>query len=241
MTSSLPSSPVFERVGLTRGLASEQLGSLARHAVVKTVPRGRAAWWEGESAEDFAFVVQGRFKLSKVGEGGRDTILELVTAGESLCTSVACQAAPYCCSAIALEDSEVLRVPRRSMLDLAGTIPHVALALLAEGACRSNAMCRRIEELAGGRVEQRIAMLLLKLVDRAGRKSTGTAVFVPIPLTRRDIADLCGTTIETAIRVMSRFNKQGVVKTTAKGFVVRDRIDLLQRVRGSAGPLAIAG
>ena len=47
-----------------------------------------------------------------------------------------------------------------------------------------------------------------------------------MPLSRQELADLTGTTIETCIRIMSRWNKDEVVRTEKDGFVVLDRGEL---------------
>jgi len=98
---------------------------------------------------------------------------------------------------------------------------------------RGLGMCRRVEELSGGQVEQRIALLLLKLADKSGVVRPGEGIQIPIRLSRQDLADLCATTVETAIRVMSRLDKDGVVRSTRTGFVVisRDRLDEIARAR----------
>lgn len=83
-------------------------------------------------------------------------------------------------------------------------------------------LTRRIPEVAGGRVETRFAHLFLKLAERMGRPQ-GASVFIPMVLTRQDLADLTGTTIETCIRVMSRWGKEGVVRTEKDGFLLDDR------------------
>jgi CRP/FNR family transcriptional regulator len=64
--------------------------------------------------------------------------------------------------------------------------------------------------------------VLLKMADEMGRPERG-GVFIPMTLSRQELADLTGTTIETAIRVMSRWNKQQVVQTEKEGFLIVDR------------------
>ena len=86
-------------------------------------------------------------------------------------------------------------------------------------------LTRRIPEVAGGRVETRFAHLFLKLADKMGRPGAeGTSI--PMALSRQDLADLTGTTIETCIRIMSRWGKEGRVRTDKDGFVVLDRAEL---------------
>jgi CRP-like cAMP-binding protein len=73
--------------------------------------------------------------------------------------------------------------------------------------------------LTGERVERRIAHILLKLAARAGR-ADAEGIMVSIPLSRQDLADMSGTTLETTIRVMSRFRADGWIKTRRGGYVV---------------------
>jgi CRP-like cAMP-binding protein len=54
-----------------------------------------------------------------------------------------------------------------------------------------------------------------------GQKSAN-GVFIPIALSRQEIADLVGTTVETAIRILSRWQKEGIVETEKKGFRIPD-------------------
>lgn len=84
-------------------------------------------------------------------------------------------------------------------------------------------------EVAGSRVETRFAHLFLKLGDRLGQRQ-GNAILIPLALSRQDLADLTGTTIETAIRVLSRWNKQGVLLTEKDGFLIPDPAALEQLV-----------
>ena len=92
-------------------------------------------------------------------------------------------------------------------------------------------LTRRIPEVAGGRVETRFAHLFLKLADKMGvPRSEGT--FIPMALSRQDLADLTGTTLETCIRLMSRWGKEEVVRTEREGFVVRERRTLEKLAQG---------
>ncbi|HEX9690119.1 MAG TPA: Crp/Fnr family transcriptional regulator, partial [Thermoanaerobaculia bacterium] len=98
--------------------------------------------------------------------------------------------------------------------------PEITRRLLAGLTLRLMALNRRMADMTGS-VEYRIARLLSTLAERVGQKSEH-GVFIPIALSRQDIADLVGTTIETAIRVMSRWQKEGVIETEKKGFRILD-------------------
>ena len=89
----------------------------------------------------------------------------------------------------------------------------------------------RVYPGAGHSYMSRHEGLFATLAERMGQKRAEGSVFVALPLSRQDIADLVGTTIETAIRVMSRWQKEGVVETDKKGFLIRD-----PRARASIAP-----
>jgi CRP/FNR family transcriptional regulator, nitrogen oxide reductase regulator len=206
---------------------------LAASSSRRAVARGERCWAEGTSPEDFTFVARGQVKLVRATESGRDAIVEVVGDGSLLCASVVCAHVPYCCTSVAMEDTEIVAVPRARLLELLERTPAAARGLVEEMGCRAMELCRRVEELSSGQVAQRIAKLLLKLTDRAGVARPGQGTWVAVPLSRQDLADLCGTTLETAIRVMSRLRRQGVVRSSGGGFLVQDRRRLEELVAGA--------
>jgi CRP/FNR family transcriptional regulator len=89
----------------------------------------------------------------------------------------------------------------------------------------------RMRMMISERVERRIAHILLKLAAKFGEE-TAEGWVIRTSLTREDIAELADTTVETAIRVMSRFNKGGLVKTLRGGYVVLLDRAALQKIGG---------
>jgi len=137
-----------------------------------------------------------------------------------------------------LEDqTEILSVERRVVLDMIGREELVASSLVRELAQRTVHLCRRVGELGAGRAEQRIARLLLTLAERSGSPRGEGEIRVAIALSRQDIADLCGTTVETTIRIMSRWTKDGVIAAASHGFIIRDASALRHLLRGAARSL----
>jgi CRP-like cAMP-binding protein len=225
----------FERVPFTRVLAPGERARLQPYARVKAIGAGEGCWSEGQSPEDFAFVIEGRVKLVKTSENGREVILELAGPGQLLCGSTVICYALTCCSSVGMESgAEVLLLPRRDVLELVERSPTAARALMRELTDRGLDLCRRLGELSGGQVEQRIGLLLSKLAEKSGVVRAGEGLHVPIRLSRQDLADLCATTVESAIRVMSRLEKQDVLRTTSDGFLVKDRAALADIARAPA-------
>ncbi len=229
-----------ELVPFLRALAPADLEALRPYARCRTVVRGQRLWGEGDPTEEFTFLAQGRAKLVKASEAGREVIVEMSAPGELLCSSAVCAFTPYCCSALAFEgDAVVVTVPRRDLLGLLERSSGASRAFLREVTGREARLARRVEELAGGQVERRVAMLLLRLAEQTGRPAEdGAGTLIPIQFSRQDLADLVGTTLETAIRVMTRFGREGVVDTLGRGLRVRDRCQLEQIARGVPLPRA---
>jgi CRP/FNR family transcriptional regulator len=141
------------------------------------------------------------------------------------------ESAPFMASAFTLEPTETLRIEQSAFFRLLEQDPAFVRGLLSGLTIRLAELTRRLAELSGARVEARFARLFLKLCDQIGKHERG-GVFVPMPLSRQELADLSGTTIETAIRIMSRWQKEDVLHTEKDGFVILNR-DALEEVSAS--------
>ena len=218
----------LERTPLFRSLSREDRGRLAAVAAVKSFEKGDRVFSEGDPSDYLFTIVAGRVKVVKLIPGGREVILEIFGAGDPLGAVVAYEGRPYPATAIATERALCLLVGRVAFFDLMAQHPSFARGYLVGLAQRIMELTRRIPEVAGGRVETRLAHLFLKLADRMGRKGPAGS-FIPMALSRQELADLTGTTIETSIRIMSRWGKDGIVQTEKDGFVVQDR-EYLERL-----------
>lgn len=184
--------------------------------------RGDHIFTEGDTADGFMNIVEGRVKVFKSTPAGKEIILEIFGAGDPLGAVAVYEGMPYPASAIALEPTTLLRIPQREFFALLEQHPVLVRGLLSGLTLRLAELTRRLAELTGARVEARFARLFLKLAAQIGRPDRG-GVFVPMALSRQELADLTGTTIETAIRIMSRWQKDDVLHTDRDGFVILDR------------------
>jgi CRP/FNR family transcriptional regulator, nitrogen oxide reductase regulator len=216
---------------LFRRVAAEDRQRLSAVAHVKSYARGDVMFREGDPADAFYTIVSGRVKIFKVLASGKEVILEIFGAGDPLGAIAAYEGRPFPASALALEDTSCLVLPRGTFFALLEEHPSLVRGLLSGMTQRLVELTNRLAELSGGRIEARLARLFLKLADNSGRPERG-GVFVAMPLSRQELADLTGTTIETCIRIMSRWGKQHVLLTEKDGFLVTNRSALEQAAEG---------
>ncbi len=219
----LASFPLF--AGLTE-LDRKELRPLCRIAVYE---KGEEIFAEGDPAKELCFIVLGRVKVVKAAPG-RDLILGLFGPGEIVGMVAVFEGRPYPATAVALEPSTVIHVPEREFFDCLASRPGLVRRLFQGLILRHLELTRRLTDLTG-HVDARIARLFLTLAEKVGRPE-GPGIFIGIALTRQEIADLAATTIETAIRIMSRWGREGVVLTREDGFLIQDP-EALKRSAGA--------
>jgi CRP-like cAMP-binding protein len=213
----------FDAIPLLASLKKDDREALAPLCRMRGFDKGDAIFHEGEPADRIYFVHIGQVKIVKAA-GGRDVIIELLGPGEPVGAVAVFERRPFPASAIALEPSGILSIPEREFFALLEKRPEMMRHLLAGLTYRLMMVNKRIADLMGS-AELRATRLFLTLADRVGIPR-GTGVFVPLPLSRQEIADLIGTTLETAIRLMSRWQKDDLVETEKSGFFIPRLADL---------------
>jgi CRP-like cAMP-binding protein len=215
----LRKTPVF------RALSPSDRETVARAISVRAYEKGQTIFEEGEPSDAFFTIASGRVKIFKMLPSGKDLILEVFGTGDPLGAVAAYDGRPFPASAVALEDTTCLVIPRPEFFKLLAQHPTLVRGLLLGLTHRLVELTNRLAELSGGTIERRFARLFLKLASEMGRQERG-GTFVPLSLSRQELADMTGTTIETCIRIMSRWGKQNIVRTEKDGFVVLNKIAL---------------
>ncbi len=192
-------------------------------------------FFEGDKPEWLYIVKEGKVKLVKHSDTGKDVILQVFAPGEMFGETSLFDNKPYPASAQAMEPTVVLKLSRQDFMQFFGRHPFVATEMIMQLGRQLQEAHATIKSLAVDRVEQRIASILLKLADKLG-VSENEGILLNISLTRQDLADMAGTTVETTIRVMSRFTKSKIIKSwQGKVFILKPEV--LQKI--SAGELLL--
>lgn len=212
---------ILRRTVIFRALSADDRRRLASIASLRQFGKGEALFREGDAADHLVTVLTGRVKVVKTTARGTDVILEIFGPGDPVGAVAVYETRPYPASAIAMEPSSCLFVPRETFFGLLEEHPTLVRGLLVGLTRRMLELTNRLAELSGGKVEARLARFFLKLAADLGQAHP-QGTFIPMTLSRQELADLMGTTIETSIRIMSRWGKDDIVLTERDGFVVRD-------------------
>ncbi len=218
---------------LFRGLTPENQQRIARLATLREYRRGDAIWNEGDPADHLTLILKGRVKIVRRAEAS-DVILEIFCPGQPVRALAVHTGLPYHATAICMEPTSLLAIPSREYFELLERHPDLAKAIIRELTRIMVSLLRKLEELRGQRIETRIARLFLTLAERMG-VMTPAGLEIPLRLSRQEVAEMVGTTVETAIRVMSRWGRDGVLVTGEDRFVIPTRERLQQIAEGGGG------
>jgi len=214
-------------------LGPEDRAQMARLSTIAFANRGDLIWISGASIEFIAIVGVGFVKMTKVTAHGQEIAIELLGPGQCLGLLAAIEGQSYPLSAVAVTGCWYLKVPTRVVLPIYQRDPALKDSMLRRLGPRLRKAHNMMTRLSSGRVEERLAAVLFVLADSYGERDSG-GVHLQVPLTRQDLSEMAGTTVETTIRVMSRWQKLGVIRTDSRVIKILDE-DLLARALTSGG------
>lgn len=206
---------------LFQKLPTAQMAEIGKKMIEKKFVRGAVIHLEGDPAEFVWFVKEGHVKAMVNTPNGRSLTLCMVGAkgmfGSCCCFSQS--EAEYPCQAVAETDTIVYAFPMADFLDLLNRFPELSRAVV-------ETVSKRLRHSKGTQVfeqesvEKRILHALINMVEEFGKI---------IPLTRREIAEMAGTTVETCIRTFSNLESEGLVSTERGKITVPDVQALIDR------------
>lgn len=223
---------VIRSSSLLNGLTDEQIEELAVVSRPAHAERAELIWLDGSSVTFFGIVASGFVKMTRTTAAGQEVTTEIMGPGQifGLLGVVDGTGCPQTAKAVC--DTWYLKVPKASIMPIYNTNVVLKEHLVRRTTNRLRQSYDMISHLSSGKVDQRIAAVLLMLANSYGvGKDSG--VVISVPLTRQDIAEIAGTTVESTIRVMSKWQKSGLVTTKSKMILLKDKDALVSTVRGS--------
>jgi CRP-like cAMP-binding protein len=202
-------------------LSHEEVRAVDRHFRERGYTPGEPIYHAGEEATHLYVVAAGKIKLVRHTLSGQDVLLDILTPGDYFGALPALGETRYPDSAEAQTACCALAVSAADFGDILQRHPTVALPLLEMTAARLREAQETIRQLSAHSAEQRVAATLLKLGDKLGQQREDD-LLIQMPLSRQDVADMTGSTVETASRILSSFRKRGLIRSGRQWIALRD-------------------
>ena len=211
----LRSTPLFT------DLPPSVLSRIADRSVWREYRRRQAIHFPGDPADAVFVVRQGRVKISRLSEDGKEATLNLVGPREPFGEECLLDAATRETLAEVLEPAQTLRISREELLPVLQAHPAfpLAVALLMGG--RRRAAESRLEEMVFKTVRGRLAALLTRLARSHGRAISG-GILLDLSLAHQDLAGQIGSTRETTTLTLNEFKRGGLLRIDHCRILIRD-------------------
>lgn len=200
-------------------LSKEALVEIVSASQQRRVHAGTALVEQGVASPSMVLLLRGAGKITRitVGEAGEAVVVLDVMRAPCIVPDVSVlDAQPAAATVVTLRSSHLATVDRRVVHRMAASHPSFARALLARAAQELRAHTRRIDEIVGGPVDERIKHVLDSLAEQHGTP-LGQGRFIAIPLRRKDLACMVNATTETVSRLLAKFEREGLARSTRDG------------------------
>ncbi len=181
---------------------------------------------QAHEADRFFLLLDGYVRVMQVTPAGEQIIVLHIPPGQMFGIARALGRETYPATAMAAAESIVLSWPTRLWDEFVAKYPGFGPETSKTVGKRVGEMNTRIVELATQQVEQRIANALLRLVNQAGRR-VEEGIEIDFPISRQDLSEMTGTTLHSVSRLLSAWEKQGLVKSGRKRIIVREAHQLV--------------
>ncbi len=212
--SQLRSQPLFQ------GVPDEGLRTILEASHIRRVETGESFFFQEDPAEAVYLIELGQVKLLQVTADGQQVILNLASPGDFFGLIGFVAGSRYPVTAEAVSDCQARYWDRTALTRLSTSYPQIALNAMRQMAIRVSEFQGQIRTLATERVERRLARVLLRLARQVGKK-VDEGVLIDLSVSRQDLAEMSGTTLYTVSRILSQWERQGLVNAGRERVTIR--------------------
>jgi CRP-like cAMP-binding protein len=202
-------------------LETRQIRTILDQATSRRYEAGVSIFEGGHPAERFYMLLDGYVRVVRTSPTGEQVTALHIPAGQLLGIAKAIGRDTYPATAVAATESIALSWPMRLWDTFVADYEGFATETYKTLGNRLSEVHSHVMEMATQQVEQRVANALLRLINQTGRK-VEDGIEIDFPITRQDLSELTATTLHTVSRVLSGWEKRGLVESRRKRITVRD-------------------
>lgn len=216
----LTASEILRCSPLLASLSESDVSDISVYSKMHRYSRGDVIWNRGQQLDFFGAVGAGFVKMVQTTPTGQDLTNEIMGPGQvfGLLGLLDGKGCPLTAKAVC--DTVILHIPKTEFLQAYQTNGILKDRVVYAATTKIRDSQNYIKLFATGKVDQRIAAVLLTLSESYG-DAQPRGIVITIPLTRQDISEMTGTTVESTIRTLSRLQKLGIITTIKKILVIK--------------------
>ncbi len=211
---------LLRTVPLFSELSEEDIAALGRLATRRRYPKDTVVFFENEEGDFFFMILEGRIKVTILGDDGREIILSVLGPGDFFGEMALLDNEPRSATAIAVEDSELLSLNRTDFQGVIADNRSIMGALIKILTTRLRRANHQISTLALLDVYGRVARVILDMAREEGRRLKDGRIAFRRP-THQEIANRIGTTRETVTRMLKDLERQALVRIEGREIVLQ--------------------
>ncbi|CUS89387.1 CRP/FNR family transcriptional regulator, anaerobic regulatory protein [Candidatus Kryptonium thompsonii] len=209
----------LRNVSIFEELPERDLARIASLGTRKIFSKGSVILMEDEIGSALFIIIDGKVKVSRLDETGKEVILSILGPGEVFGEMSLLDGMQRSATVSALTDTEVLIIYRDDFLNLLNKHPQIAISLLKELTQRLRKADMQIKSLSLKDAQGRVGCVLIMLADDFGKMYKGHVIVEGLP-TQQDLANMAGTLRETVSRILSKFEKMGLIKIEGRNLII---------------------
>lgn len=202
-----------------KALNKEELVKLSDCKTSHIVKKGEVIFEEGDTINGIYCVKDGICKLTKLSPNGKDHIVKLIKKGELLGQRSMISDEPVNLTAVALEDMQVCFIPKSEVMGFFDKNNQFSMNVMKTICGDLKEADDQMVNMAQKTVKERLAETLIYLHDTFGKNEDNT---LKVQLSRDELASMIGTATESCIRLLSDFNKSGLIELYGKKIILKD-------------------
>jgi CRP-like cAMP-binding protein len=212
---------VLKYIPLFSELSDIEMKEIVKLAVRQIYKKDNMILIEEEIGSTMFIILDGRVKISRISDDGREVILSILSEGDFFGEMSILDGQNRSANVVTLEDSTIMVIRREDFLQMLHDYPQIAINLLKELAQRLRKSDSQIKSLSLQNATGKVASTLLRIADDSGKIHKGQVEIPRLP-PQQDLANMAGTSRETISRVLKALNKEGYLKKEGSRLIILD-------------------
>lgn len=212
---------LLKYIPLFSELTDDDLNEIQKLAVRQVYKKDNMVLIEEEIGSTMFIILDGRVKISRISDDGREVILSILSEGDFFGEMSILDGQNRSANVVTLEDSKIMIIRREDFLQMLHDYPQIAINLLKELAQRLRRSDSQIKSLSLQNATGKVASTLLRIADDSGKIFRGQVEIPRLP-PQQDLANMAGTSRETISRVLKSLTKRGYLRKEGSRLIILD-------------------